>query len=465
MLNAKISIYLLLLFLSLLSCTPTQKILALKPEPNNSSPLVNEYAVSAIAMPITIQIKDIENQTNKLLKGLIYEDNNITDDNYTVKVWKKVPITLINNGGKIETVLPLKALVKYRIGTNKLGIDIYNTKEINLDGKVTLSSEVALNNWKLQTKTELQSLDWIQSPTMLVAGKNVPITYFINPAIKLFKTKIERNIDEAIKKSMDFKSNVLDALETICIPKQINEEFNTWLQIAPIVLQSTAATLRNQSIEMTMGLKCNIETIVGAQPVSKFDRSKILLSPVSKINNEVEANIVAVSKYADASQVINNNFRNQTFGDGGKKVTVKNVEIWHKDAKLVVALELNGSLNGTIYLVGLPTYNPQTKEITFEKLEYTLDTKNKLIKTASWLASGTILKKLQQNCKYSIKSNLEDAKKGLLQYLSNYAPMPGVFVNGTINDIDFQKIQLTNAAMVAFLKVTGNMNVTVDGMK
>jgi hypothetical protein len=43
--------------------------------------------------------------------------------------------------------------------------------------------------------------------------------------------------------------------------------------------------------------------------------------------------------------------------------------------------------------------------------------------------------------------------------------MPGVFVNGKIDAIQFQKIQLTNKAIIAFIKVNGNVKVAVDGIK
>ena len=43
--------------------------------------------------------------------------------------------------------------------------------------------------------------------------------------------------------------------------------------------------------------------------------------------------------------------------------------------------------------------------------------------------------------------------------------MPGVFVNGTIDDIQFQKIQLTNKAIIAFVKINGDVNITIDGIK
>jgi hypothetical protein len=52
-----------------------------------------------------------------------------------------------------------------------------------------------------------------------------------------------------------------------------------------------------------------------------------------------------------------------------------------------------------------------------------------------------------------------------MNYLKNYSPMPGVFVNGKIDDVQFQKIQLTNKAIIAFIKVNGNVKVAVDGIK
>jgi hypothetical protein len=38
-----------------------------------------------------------------------------------------------------------------------MGVELYNIKEFNLDGVVTLISEVGLTNWKMNTKTELKS--------------------------------------------------------------------------------------------------------------------------------------------------------------------------------------------------------------------------------------------------------------------------------------------------------------------
>lgn len=460
---------LVLLSLFLIGCSTGQNLATLKPEPDDASPIVYENIPSFINLPISVKLKDIENQINLYLEGLIYEDTTIEDDNIEIKIWKLAPITITNeqakSSEKIKTILPLKAVIKYRIGTRTMGVDLYNTKEFNLNGIVTLSSSVSLNNWRLNTKTELKSLEWNESPTITIMGKNLPVTYLINPAVKIFKSKIERSIDDAIEKAMDFKPNVLAALEKICRPFKINEDYESWLRIAPIEIYSTAAQLKKDSFLLQMGMKCNMETLIGQEPETKFDLAKITLTPVAKIPNQINANIVAVSTYADASKIIRKNFAGQDFTSGSKKVKVQDVTIWHKNGKMVIALDLVGSLNGTVYLAGFPKYNAQTTEIYFDQLDYILDTKSKLLRTANWIAQGIVLKKIEENCRYTIKPNLEAGKKTMLNYLKNYSPIPGVFVNGKMDDIQFKKIELTNSAILAFIKIKGEINVTVNGIK
>jgi hypothetical protein len=464
----------LIIFTSILSVTiscssTSQKIEALKPEPDDAVPLTYTSTPSFINLPVSVKLKDIENQTNTLLNGLIYEDNRIEDDNIEIKVWKQAPITISNDHGKegekIRTVLPLKVWVKYRIGTKTMGVDLYKNQEFNLNGVITLLSSVNLNNWKLSSKTNLKSLDWVESPSMTVFGKNMPVTYLINPAVSLFKSKIEKSIDAAIEESMDFKPNVMDAISKICTPFEMSQEYKSWLRIVPLEVYSTNAKLKNDSFLLNMGMKCNMETLIGKKPESKFEPNKIILKAVDKIPEQIAANIAAVSTYQEASRVMTTNFVGQEFGSGSKKVKVQNVAIWHKDGKIVIALDLLGAVNGTIYLNGIPQYNDTTKEIYFDKLDYVLDTKSRLMKTANWLAQGIILRKMQESCRYSIKQNLDEAKQSMATYLKNYSPMPGVFINGKMDDIQFEKIELTNQAIIAFIKVNGAIKVSVDGLK
>ena len=467
----KNSAFILVLFMLILnsSCGTKKQLMTLKPEPSEASPLVYEHSPSFINIPISVKLKDIENQTNALLKGLIYEDNTIEDDDIEIKIWKLAPITIKNDenskGNKIKITLPLKAKIKYRVGTSTLGMNLYKTNEFNLNGVVTLTSDLGLTNWQLKSKTDLKSLEWVESPSMVVFGKNVPVTYLINPAITIFKSKIEKSIDTSIEESMDFKPNVLSAIEKLTEPFKMSDDYESWLRIVPIEIYATDAKLEKDNVLLQMGMKCQMETIIGQQPKSKFDTSKIVLKPVIKMPNHVTSNIIAISTYEDASKIMTKNFNGQEFSSGSKKIVVQKVNIWHKNASMVIALDVIGSVNGTIYLSGIPKYDEKKREIYFEQLEYVLDTKNKLISTANWLAKGLILKRIQESCRYSIQPNIDEGTQTILSYLNNYSPMPGVFVNGKMDAFEFEKIQLTNNAILAFMKINGQISVTVNGLE
>jgi len=43
--------------------------------------------------------------------------------------------------------------------------------------------------------------------------------------------------------------------------------------------------------------------------------------------------------------------------------------------------------------------------------------------------------------------------------------MPGIYVNGTLGEFEFEKVELTDKAIIAFIKTSGKMDVKIDGLK
>ena len=453
----------IILILIVSSCAPANKLVALKPEPSKNVAMAYNTTTSFVSMPLEISLKEIESQLNKSLSGLIYEDIVLEDDKTEMKIWKTAPIKLIEKEGKIESVLPLKIWAKFKYGTDFMGLN--DTREIELNGTITLLSDVKLSNWKMNTNSIIENFDWSESPTILVAGRKVPITYIINPTLSIFKSKMAKKIDDAIEKSCDFKPYVLNVLQTMSTPFQTSAEFETWFKLNPIEVYVTDAAVQKSKISMDLGLKCTMQTMVGQQPSTSFNKDAVSFKPVTKVPEKTTASIAAISTYESASRIITKNFQGKEFASGSRKIVVQKVDLWAKDGRMIIALDMTGSLNGTIYLSGIPNYNTITKEIYFEQMDYVLNTKGLLTKTANWLLQGVILKKIQENCRYSIKENLEEGKKRLAPYLNNYSPMKGVFVNGILNDFEFEKVELTNEAIIAFITTTGKMNVKIDGME
>jgi len=228
-------------FQILVSCGTTKKIEALKPSPSNDTPIVFKNKTSFVTLPISISIAEIEHQLNKNLTGLIYNDTLMSDDKTQMKIWKTAPILLTEKQGNIVSVIPLKIWAKFKYGTEFMGLN--DTREISLNGTITLNSASQLTNWKLTTQSKIEDFAWSESPSILVAGKNIPITYIINPTLRVFKDKISKKIDEAIDKTCDFKPHVLKVIEKLSVPFKTSEQYETWFKMVPIELYVTEAKL------------------------------------------------------------------------------------------------------------------------------------------------------------------------------------------------------------------------------
>ncbi|MXV52165.1 DUF4403 family protein [Pedobacter sp. HMF7647] len=452
--------------LILSSCATSKKIAALKPAASyNTGNVVYDKQLSYVNLPVEISVTDIQSQTNKYLNGLIYEDNNLEGDNLIMKVWKQAPIVVNEKNGKLQIEIPLKIWARVRYGIEKFGLSAYDTRDLGLNGKVKLSTTANLSNWKLNTTTSIDAIEWNESPSILIAGRSVPITYLVNPAISLLKGRLATMIDQTIEQSLDIKPYVISALQEVSKPMEVSTEYHTWFGMQPLELYATKATIANKKITVNLGMKAYLETTVGSQPTLKFDANKLQLMAVDKMPSEFSANIAGVVKYANASELMQKNFAGQKFESGSRSVTINKIDLWGKDDKLVVQATMAGSVNGDFYLSGIPKYNAETKEVYLDQVDFVLDSKNKLLRAGDWLVHGIIAKKIQDNCKFSIAEQLQDGQKTMATYLSNYQPVPGVKVNGSMTQLAPNKIFLTPNAIVAMIAAKGKVAIAIDGLK
>jgi hypothetical protein len=365
----------------------------------------------------------------------------------------------------LQIELPLKIWARYKYGINSFGVDLSDTRDVNLNGKIKLTSQIGLQDWKITTQTSIDNVTWVESPSIVIAGKSIPITYLINPALMVFKGKLSKMVDDAIAQSLDIKPYVLDALAGLSKPVKVNDTYQSWFAMQPLEIYATKPTLANKKITINMGLKTYMETSIGREPAIKFDRNSILLKTVDKMPNEFKVNVAAFAPYSYASSVVQKNFAGQTFSEGKRSVTVNTVQLWGKDGKMIVELNLSGSVNGNFYLTGVPAYDVATKEIYLDQVDFVLDSKSKLLKVGDWLAHGLIVNKMAAYCRFSIASQLAEGQKTMATYLNNYQPVKGVKVNGNLAGIIPNKVILTPNAIVAMVVIDGKLSVTVDGLQ
>ena len=419
----------------------------------NNVNVVYDKKMSVLDLPIEVNIQDIENLSNKYLTGLIYE-------NSIIKVWKRSPIKIVETNGSLDIELPLTLRATHS-SLSSLG-------EFTMNGKVKIRCKIIFQNWHLEPYIDTFNIEWIQSPTVSIMGKNISVLYVVNPIISLFSIRIQNYIYEFIT-SLDIKSHVLNILERVSHPVEINKIYHIWISNQPIELYTTGpAVIANKKIKLNAGIKTYLETTIGTTPLLRFDRNKLQLTNnnIGNRQNSFNVNLPILINYSTAANLIEENLLKEKIKLGPISISIVNINLQMSiKNSLIVEIKIGkGPIKTQIHLSAVPRYDSQKEEIHFDEMFFLFDSEKKILNLGI-LTNVFILEEIKKKCYFSIANQLAQAKEQMSAYLNNYQIIQGLTVTGELNQLSPDKIILTPNALIGMITATGQVGIGIDGLE
>ncbi|WP_221393864.1 DUF4403 family protein [Dyadobacter sp. NIV53] len=432
----------------------------------------SEKHLSVLNVPVEIPISELEAQINAKIKGLIYEDNSYEDednDNLKAKVWKISPIKVVAIDSSFLFEIPLKIWVSAGYKVSPLGITMSGYKDTEFSIRIRLISKIGISpDWQIHSDTYVDSYDWITDPNVKVAGIRIPIKSMASRLLNKNFDKITKAIDDQVAANIELKKSVAVAWQLAHQPVLLSKEFDTWLVISPTAIVMTPLLSKNNILRSVIGIKGFTQTITSASkpvipPVPKLPN----LAIVDKVPENFRVGLISLVSYEEAARLATARFAGEKFSFlGGKyNVEVTSIEMYGQNDKLVIKAGLTGSIKGHIFLKGVPHYDPATQKLSLKGVDYDLDTKNTIVKTAGWLLQGQFSRMMENKMVVPVGDQITDAKKTIQAALSNFKIIDGVLVKGTLTDIMPDKVYLTPKHIYSVVFAEGNVNLRVDGLK
>ncbi len=417
---------------------------------------------SVLRIPIQIDLAKLESDLNtQLSEGPLYEDNSFEDgDKMKVTARKDGDIRLSAGSTAMRYQVPLDLWIQYNLGLGK----VEATGRLQLDFR---TAWVINSDWQLQTNTVVENYNWTEKPRIRMAGVSIPVQRIADLILSRSASTIGTNIDTMVANSFKLDEAVQEAWTMLYQPYEVSPEYQTWLLVNPSDIGMTPVQVKDNNLEATIVVQSEPELFFGPQPVAPTPRVMPNFSyrnPNPMTGEGFQIFLDATVSYEDAERLTRQSLQGERFEQGKRYVVVEDIELYGQGNNMVVNLRLSGSYNGSIYLSGEPVFNPRRNRIEIEDLDYTLDSKNFLLKSAAWLAKGTLKKKLQENMDYLLEYNLQEAQQQMQEQLADYEINSGVRLQGSLEELQLFNAYLTTEGIKVVMSITGELGVKVQGL-
>ncbi|MDP4239126.1 MAG: DUF4403 family protein [Bacteroidota bacterium] len=460
----KLNIILSIAFIALLfSSCKTMQIEKPKESylPSNLSP-----AISELPLQVELDVKKLEASINKKMTGLIFQGTKISGKDLDVKIWKAQNFTFTINNNVIEYRVPLKVWTRFAWKVEKFGYAVGDHYEAT--GSIALTYKTAINidkNWKLVAKTTSSGYQWLETPKLNVVGVTVPVTPVASLALSQCDKLISEQIDKTLAESIDMKKYISQAWTEVQKPIRANADNDLWVRITPKDLYVAPFTTSGSKLNLAVALYAQIESFLGAQPAANTPTALPAFKYVNHPAQQFNLNVGGDVTFEKISELAKKELVNKTFNEGNKTITITDLSIFGSGGKVIFMADVIGSLKGRVYFTGNMVYNPTKMAVEITQPEFEVKTQNALVKSASWLLHGMILKKIAPYLTYPVKDNLDKMKTEVNQMLNNYPVYNGVVLQGKLNNLSVTNLSLVPGAVRIQANVKGNVALKVQDIK
>lgn len=408
---------------------------------------------SSIQIPVAIKISALEKTVNQQLEGLLYEDNDLRDgDRMMIKVTKAAPFRLGMEGQSLLYTVPASIWVRYDAGITV----------VEAQGKIAMDLRTAYQfkpDWSLGTQTSIANYRWMEKPVLKIAGISLPLGMLADIALQNTRKRISAAIDEAVAENLGLGKMVSDTWKSMFQPTQVSPDYKAWLTVNPLGIGMTPIRVSGDTLSTTIVVEAKPSVFVGDTPPAIASRP---LPPYTQYSAQVPGFSIflpAAVSFAEAQRLARQQIVGETYSSGNRSVTVQDIEIYGQDEDLILNIRMTGSYDGSVYLKGRPFFNTNTNSIEVEDLDFTLETRNFLVKSGAWLLKSTLRKRLQESMDFYLRYNLDESRKALEKQLNGYTLAGGFRIQARVDQLEVGHVALRPEGFLVEIALKGSMGI------
>lgn len=404
---------------------------------------------------------------------------NLIDKLYDVGAWINYDVNMkdfeIKPSGQdfeIVTIIKTDLVIEYKQPATPIPfgptLKLKGILNCSIENKCTFKVNISINpdlTLKITLIDDGTEIDFTKICNSSLAVKGLNIYQYINPYYLASKVVLKKVLEKSINNAIN--KGISDAGEITVVKDAINETLaklqlsfpvskNTWFQPNPVSGFVSQPYINSTGLNINIGLNAKPQIILSqTQPKVNIQNVPISLSN-EKPRVDIRMGGYATYKYiGDTLKNLLKNYLREM--DYKLPITTGNVEVYPSNKKIVLGIEIkknkkNERKLGTIYLWGQPEYDTAKEEFYFKDLDFTLESKNIILKLISEAAGNKILAYLNKVSRFRVDKELNK----LRQELSNFSKETEVgTVYFNLKDVSVSGVSAIKDMLAVYVDLSG----------
>jgi len=326
---------------------------------------------------------------------------------------------------------------------------------------VALSAPITLDrDWKLRTRARIRQVE----PASLddrdrcrVTFLNVDLTDRVVTAARDFLGEHLDDVD-SLAAEVDVRSRVAGWWQTLQQPIHLTDSL--WLIMRPEAVQRGPLAGAGRSLDVGLALKARPSVHYGelppfgARPLPPLEEGE----GATGLDVRVEARV----EYQAATALLMDELGGRQLEHEGRHVRLDSIRVFGVGGgRLAVEVRVTGDLSGRLFLVGTPTVDPATAEISVPDLDFDVATRNVVLAAASWLRTVELRRLFRERAIWPAAPAVEWitgwVEQGLNRDLSD-----DVHVRGEVTSVRILGAYALRDALLVRVAVGGTARLVVE---
>jgi hypothetical protein len=232
-----------------------------------------------------------------------------------------------------------------------------------------------------------------------------------------------------------------------------------YLQINPRQIRMSDLRIDKDTLKMSLGISATPRVL---QQRPEEVRTVIPDLSVGQPRRGFFVYTDAMLNYDSLSNLLQAAMYKKRIDADGRYIVVEKVQVYGSNsAMLNLKMVFSGSASGTFYLSGRPVYDPLSKRMKLENLDYDIRSQSMVVKTGEWLFSKRITKELEKYTTFDIAAY----EKLLLDKVNaqfNMELRRGISMKGAVHAVNIEKIYPFVDQLVVRFSGKGDLEVLVS---